>query len=58
MAASDVYRELGEAAWSWALKQVREDEGPWLPESTERLGGGPSRPVVGRPRVVALYGLR
>jgi len=30
---SDVYRELGEAAWAWVLGQVREDEGPWLPES-------------------------
>lgn len=27
------YRELGEAAWSWVLAQVREDEGPWLPET-------------------------
>ncbi|HEY3481347.1 MAG TPA: lanthionine synthetase, partial [Streptomyces sp.] len=30
------YRELGEAAWSWVLRQVREDDGgPWLPESVE-----------------------
>ncbi|MFD4526144.1 lanthionine synthetase LanC family protein [Streptomyces sp. NPDC058470] len=27
------YRELGEAAWSWVLDQVRDDEGPWLPET-------------------------
>ncbi|MFD4602750.1 lanthionine synthetase LanC family protein [Streptomyces sp. NPDC058464] len=33
MTTSDVYRELGEAAWAWVLGQVREDEGPWLPES-------------------------
>jgi lantibiotic modifying enzyme len=33
MISSDVYRELGEAAWSWVLSQVREDEGPWLPET-------------------------
>ncbi|MEV5959116.1 lanthionine synthetase LanC family protein [Streptomyces sp. NPDC051987] len=33
MTASEVYRELGEAAWAWVLGQVREDEGPWLPES-------------------------
>src|SRR5215472_8080288 len=26
------YRELGEAAWAWVLGQVRDDEGPWLPE--------------------------
>ncbi|WP_330287226.1 lanthionine synthetase LanC family protein [Streptomyces sp. NBC_00576] len=29
----DRYRELGEAAWSWVLDQVREDDGPWLPET-------------------------
>jgi lantibiotic modifying enzyme len=29
--ASDAYRELGEAAWSWVLSHVREDDGPWLP---------------------------
>ena len=28
----EVYRELGEAAWTWVLGQVREDSGPWLPE--------------------------
>ncbi|MFE0517190.1 lanthionine synthetase LanC family protein, partial [Streptomyces sp. NPDC058964] len=33
MTASDRYRELGEAAWSWVLGQVGEDEGPWLPET-------------------------
>ena len=26
------YRELGEAAWSWVLGEVRGDDGPWLPE--------------------------
>ncbi|MEU6225176.1 lanthionine synthetase LanC family protein [Streptomyces sp. NPDC047042] len=29
----DIYRELGEDAWSWVLDQVREDDGPWLPET-------------------------
>ena len=29
----DEYRELGEAAWSWVLDQVRDDDGPWLPET-------------------------
>lgn len=29
---NEVYRELGESAWSWVLNQVREDNGPWLPE--------------------------
>ncbi|MFK0287043.1 lanthionine synthetase LanC family protein [Streptomyces sp. NPDC090499] len=33
MTTSEVYRELGEAAWTWVLGQVREDEGPWLPET-------------------------
>ena len=27
-----MYRELGEAAWAWVLRQVRDDNGPWLPE--------------------------
>ncbi|WP_432993611.1 lanthionine synthetase LanC family protein [Dactylosporangium sp. CA-233914] len=26
------YRELGEAAWAWVLGQVREQDGPWVPE--------------------------
>jgi hypothetical protein len=26
------YRDLGEAAWSWVLAQVRGDDGPWLPD--------------------------
>jgi Lanthionine synthetase C-like protein len=33
VASSEVYRELGEAAWAWVLGQVRDEEGPWLPES-------------------------
>jgi lantibiotic modifying enzyme len=36
---SDAYRELGEAAWSWVLSQVREDEGPWLPATVSEDGG-------------------
>jgi lantibiotic modifying enzyme len=28
---SDAYRELGEAAWSWVLRHVCDDDGPWLP---------------------------
>ncbi|MEW2400906.1 lanthionine synthetase LanC family protein [Streptomyces sp. NPDC046862] len=34
----DAYRELGEAAWAWVLDQVREDEGPWLPEAVTEDG--------------------
>ncbi|SEE07914.1 lanthionine synthetase LanC family protein [Streptomyces sp. Ag109_O5-10] len=36
MTTSEVYRELGEAAWTWVLRQVREDEGPWLPETVSQ----------------------
>jgi lantibiotic modifying enzyme len=36
---SDAYRELGEAAWSWVLSQVREDDGPWLPATVSEDGG-------------------
>ena len=47
VAASEEYRELGEAAWSWALSQLREDDGPWLPdvvsEGWEQRGPGEDR---------------
>jgi hypothetical protein len=36
---SIAYRELGEAAWSWVLSHVREDEGPWLPATVSEDGG-------------------
>ncbi|MFN8148620.1 MAG: lanthionine synthetase LanC family protein, partial [Candidatus Nanopelagicales bacterium] len=26
------YRGLGESAWRWTLDQLRDDDGPWLPE--------------------------
>ncbi|MFZ0161810.1 MAG: lanthionine synthetase LanC family protein [Kineosporiaceae bacterium] len=32
MSSSALYRDLGEAAWSWVLSHVRQDDGPWLPE--------------------------
>lgn len=37
-------RDLAEAAWSWVLAQVREDDGPWLPEwvDAERAATGPA----------------
>ena len=38
MATSEAYKQLGEAAWSWVLDQVREDEGPWLPETVSGDG--------------------
>ena len=30
--ASETYRGLGEAAWTWVIGHVRDDDGPWLPE--------------------------
>jgi lantibiotic modifying enzyme len=27
------YRDVGEAAWTWVLGHLREDDGPWLPVS-------------------------
>lgn len=38
MVTSEAYKELGEAAWSWVLDQVREDEGPWFPETVSGDG--------------------
>jgi hypothetical protein len=32
---ADVYRELGESAWSWVRASVRDDEGPWLPTTVD-----------------------
>jgi lantibiotic modifying enzyme len=31
MTATNAYRDVGEAAWSWVLGQRRDDDGPWLP---------------------------
>src|SRR3954469_6849415 len=31
MAATDAYRDVGEAAWFWALGHLRDHDGPWLP---------------------------
>ena len=55
MAAGQVYRELGEAAWSWVLRQVREDDGPWLPEVVPEIGL-PSAPGEDRDSVYAGIG--
>src|SRR5215471_2521014 len=35
MSDAATYRDLAEAAWSWTLDQVRDDDGPWLPESID-----------------------
>src|SRR5262245_1315627 len=42
MTAAGVYRELGEDAWRWVLGQVRDDDGPWLPEVVGVSGGEPA----------------
>jgi lantibiotic modifying enzyme len=47
VAGSEVYRELGEAAWAWVLTQVRETDGPWLPEAVHD-DGRPIEPPEGR----------
>jgi hypothetical protein len=31
MASSEAYRAVGEAAWSWVLGHVADDDGPWMP---------------------------
>ena len=33
MASGEAYRDLGEAAWTWVVSQVADDDGPWLPAS-------------------------
>jgi Lanthionine synthetase C-like protein len=42
--SSEVYRDVGEAGWSWVLAQVRDEDGPWLPAVVpdgERAEGPP-----------------
>jgi Lanthionine synthetase C-like protein len=55
MAALEVYRELGEAAWTWVMGQVREDDGPWLPEVVLDHGP-PDAPAADRDSVYAGIG--
>ena len=55
MAGGEVYRELGEAAWAWVLRQVREDGGPWLPEVVAE-DGRPTVPGVDRDSLYAGIG--
>ena len=47
MVAAGEYRELGELAWSWVLSQVRDDDGPWLPEVVTD-DGSPVEPAADR----------
>ena len=44
---AEVYRQLGEDAWGWVLEQVREDDGPWLPEFVPE-GEPPAGPAPDR----------
>jgi hypothetical protein len=39
---TDRCRDIGEAAWAWVLGQVREQDGPWLPEVVEGEPDGPA----------------
>ena len=50
-----MYRELGEAAWAWAMGQVRGDEGPWLPAVVPD-GAPPAGPGADRDSVYAGIG--
>lgn len=43
---------MGERAWSWVLGHVRDDEGPWLPESVE-AGWEPVGPPADRDSLYA-----
>ena len=45
---SDGYRDVAEAAWSWVLDHVREDEGPWLVETV--VEGAPEAPSPAQDR--------
>lgn len=55
MAASEAYRELGEAAWAWVLGQVRDEDGPWLPEAVPG-DDPPAGPAADRDSVYAGIG--
>jgi lantibiotic modifying enzyme len=49
--ASEDYRDLAEAAWTWVLGQVRDDDGPWLPISVAAdEPAGPPGPTPSKER--------
>ncbi|MET7454375.1 lanthionine synthetase LanC family protein [Streptomyces sp. NPDC005574] len=52
MLTSEMYRRTGEAAWDWVLDQVREDDGPWLPDSVLE-GGSVTAPAKDRDSLYA-----
>jgi Lanthionine synthetase C-like protein len=49
------YRELGEAAWAWVMSQVRDSDGPWLPEAVP-TDGRPTGPGADRDSLYAGIG--
>src|SRR4051794_9760205 len=47
MTAPEAYRRVAEAAWRWVQAQVREDQGPWLPDAVVE-GASPDQPAWDR----------
>ncbi|MEV8512171.1 hypothetical protein [Dactylosporangium sp. NPDC051484] len=56
MADAATYRELGEAAAAWVLRQVRDRDGPWLPEEITDAEAGDGVPLA--PHADVLYDQR
>ncbi|WP_282088439.1 lanthionine synthetase LanC family protein [Streptomyces tendae] len=50
---SEVYRDVGEAAWSWVLDHVREAEGPWLVQTVVEGGAETVAPPQDRDSLYA-----
>ncbi|WP_405090780.1 lanthionine synthetase [Micromonospora sp. NBC_01392] len=50
MSGAERYREVGEAGWAWVMSQVRNDDGPWLPEV---VGDDQPRPAEDRDSLYA-----
>ena len=43
MSEPGTYRDLGESAWRWVCAQIRDDDGPWLPDAvTDEAPAGPA----------------
>jgi Lanthionine synthetase C-like protein len=55
VAPGEDYRELGEAAWAWVMSQVRDSDGPWLPEAVPP-DGRPAGPGADRDSLYAGIG--
>jgi len=48
------YRDLGESAWRWVCAQIRDDDGPWLPDAV--ADESPAGPAYDRDSVYAGIG--